>query len=127
LVFATLHTNSAAETIDRIVDVFPEEQQGQVRLQLSNIIEAVVSQRLIPALAGGRVVATEIMTATAAIKTAIRDGKTHQIRSIIQTSADAGMYTLEASLANLVKNNRINLDTAVSYAASPDELMRLVK
>ncbi len=127
LVFATLHTNSAAETIDRIVDVFPDEQQTQIKLQLSNVLEAVVAQRLIPAINGGRVVATEAMTATSAIKTAIRDGKTHQIRSIIQTSADAGMYTLESSLARMVKDSRITMDTALSYCIYPDELSRLVK
>lgn len=127
LVFATLHTNSAAETIDRIVDVFPEEQQDQVKLQLSNVLEAVVSQRLLPAIAGGRVVATETMVGTNAIKTAIRDGKTHQIRSIIQTSGDAGMYTMESSLANLVKDGRITMDTALNYSIVPDELSRLVK
>ncbi|CAN5345448.1 type IV pilus twitching motility protein PilT [soil metagenome] len=127
LVFATLHTNSAAETVDRIVDVFPEEQQSQVRLQLSNVLEGVVSQRLIPAVAGGRVVATENMVPTNAVKTAIRDGKSYQIRSIIQTSSDSGMYTLESSLATLVKNGKITMETALSYSMSPDDLTRLVK
>ena len=127
LVFATLHTNSAAETIDRIVDVFPEEQQSQIRLQLSNVLASVVSQRLIPGISGTRVVATECMMGSSAIKTAIREGKTHQIRSIIQTSADGGMYTLETSLANLVKENRITFDTALSYSLEPDDLTRLVK
>jgi twitching motility protein PilT len=127
LVFATLHTNSAAESIDRIVDVFPDDQQDQVKLQLSNVLEAVVSQRLIPAISGTRTVATECMVASNAIKTAIREGKTHQIRSIIQTSADSGMYTLETSLAALVKDNRITLDTALSYSQSPEEVTRLIK
>jgi len=127
LVFATLHTNSAAETIDRIVDVFPEEQQSQVKLQLSNVLEAVVSQRLIPAIAGGRVVASEAMIATSAIKNAIREGKTHQIPSIIQTSSDVGMYTIENSLAALVKEGRITADTAMNFALSPDELARLIR
>lgn len=127
LVFATLHTNSAAESIDRIVDVFPDEQQVQVKLQLSNVLEAVISQRLIPAISGGRLVATEAMVGTNAIKTAIREGKTHQIRSIIQTSADAGMYTLESSLAALAKNGKITMDTALSYSLDPDELSRLIK
>ncbi len=127
LVFATLHTNSAAETIDRIVDVFPDDQQDQVKLQLSNVLEAVVSQRLIPAISGTRLVATECLVATNAVKTAIREGKTHQIRSIIQTSADSGMYTLETSLAAMVKDNRITLDTALSYSMSPDELTRIIR
>jgi twitching motility protein PilT len=127
LVFATLHTNSAAETMDRIVDVFPEEQQSQIKLQLSNVLEAVVSQRLVPAIAGGRLVATETLVATNAIKTAIREGKTYQIRSIIQTSGEIGMYTMETSLARLVKDGRVSLDTALSYCLVPDELSRLVK
>lgn len=127
LVFATLHTNSAAQTIDRIVDVFPEEQQGQVRLQLSNVLEAVFSQRLIPATAKGRVVAYETMLGTTAIRTAIREGKTHLIDSILQTSSDAGMNTLENSLANLVKQGEITVETAQAYSLRPEELNRLLK
>jgi twitching motility protein PilT len=127
LVFATLHTNSAAQTVDRIVDVFPEEQQGQVKLQLSNVIEAVFSQRLIPAISGGRLVGYEVMLATTAIKTAIREGKTHQIDSILQTSQEAGMSTLETSLAALVKSGRITLEDAQSYSLRPEELTRLVR
>lgn len=127
LVLATLHTNSAAQTIDRIVDVFPEEQQGQVRLQLSNVIEAVFSQRLIPALAGGRVVGYEVMLGTTAIRTAIREGKTHQIDSILQTSQEIGMNTIETSLAEFVKNGRISLDVAQSYSLRPEQLTRLVR
>jgi twitching motility protein PilT len=126
LVFATLHTNSAAQTIDRIVDVFPEEQQDQVKLQLSNTIEAVLSQRLIPALNGGRAVASEIMLASTAIKTAVREGKTHQIDSIIQTSSDAGMNTLEASLAELVLQGKLGMDVARAYSIRPEQLARLV-
>jgi twitching motility protein PilT len=127
LVFATLHTNSAAQTIDRIVDVFPEEQQGQVRLQLSNVIEAVFSQRLIPGTSKKRVVAHEVMLATTAIKTAIREGKTHQIDSILQTSHEAGMNTLERSLADLVRAGKITLDMATSWSLRPEELARLVR
>jgi len=127
LVFATLHTNSAAQTIDRIVDVFPEEQQKQVRLQLSNVIEAVFSQRLIPGTAKGRVVAHEVMLATTAIKTAIRDGKTHQIESVLETSQEVGMATLERSLANLVKKGIVTLEVAQSWSLRPEELSRLVR
>lgn len=127
LVFATLHTNSASQTIDRIVDVFPEEQQGQIRLQLSNTMEAVFSQRLLPALGGGRVAAYEIMLGTTAIKTAIREGKSHQINSIIQTSAEAGMMTLDTTLARLVREGKITMETAQSYSISPEELSRLVR
>jgi twitching motility protein PilT len=127
LVFATLHTNSAAQTIDRIVDVFPEEQQEQVRLQLSNVIEAVFSMRLIPALSGKRVVSSEVMLGTSAVKSSIREGKTHQIDNIIQTSTEVGMNTMEMSLADLVRNGKINLETAQSFSLRPDELMRLVR
>lgn len=127
LVFATLHTNSAAQTIDRIVDVFPEEQQKQVRLQLSNVVEAVFSQRLLPGIGGGRVVAYEMMTGTDAIKTAIREGKTHQIESILQTSSEAGMSTLERSLASLVMEGKITMETAQSWSLRPEELTRLVR
>lgn len=127
LVFATLHTNSAAQTIDRIVDVFPEEQQSQVRLQLSNVIEAVFSMRLIPATSGGRVVAHEIMLGTSAIKTSIREGKTHQIDNVIQTSTEMGMNTLEMSLAQLIKANKITLETAQSYSLRPEQLTRLTR
>lgn len=127
LVFATLHTNSAAQTIDRIVDVFPENQQVQVRLQLSNVLEGIVSLRLIPALSGGRVPAAEILTGTPAVRTLIRDGKTHQIDNIIQTSAEFGMMTLEASLAQGVKAGKISVDVATSFALRPEELGRLLK
>jgi len=127
LVFATLHTNSVAQTIDRIVDVFPEEQQGQVKLQLSNVIEAVFSMRLIPAIGGGRLVAYEVMLGTPAIKTAIREGKTHQIDNIIQMSQETGMNTLEMSLAELVKGGRVDIATAKSYSLRPTDLMRLVR
>ena len=127
LVFATLHTNSASQTIDRIVDVFPGDQQSQVRMQLSGVIAAVISQRLVPAIDGGRVAAHEIMTATSAIKTSIRDGKTHQIDSIIQTSSEAGMNTLEASLANLVRDGRITVDSALEHSIRREQLNRLLK
>lgn len=127
LVFATLHTNSAAQTIDRIVDVFPEEQQKQVRLQLSNVIEAVFSQRLIPAVSKGRVVGYEVMLGTTAIRTAIRDGKTHQIESILETSQEAGMSTLERSLADLVKRGMVSLEVAQSWSLRPEELNRLIR
>lgn len=127
LVFATLHTNSAAQTIDRIVDVFPENQQSQVKLQLSSVIEGVLSQRLIPAAAGGRVVVGEIMTVTAAIRTTIRDGKTHLLDNIIQTSAEFGMTSLETSLAARVREGKITIEVATSYAIRPEELGRLLK
>ncbi len=127
LVFATLHTNSAAQSIDRIVDVFPDEQQKQIRLQLSNTLEAVFSQRLIASATKGRVVAYEVMLGTTAVKTAIREGKTHQIESILETSQEAGMSTIERSLADLVKRGLITMEVAQSWSLRPEELSRLVR
>jgi twitching motility protein PilT len=127
LVFATLHTNSAAQSIDRIIDVFPEHQQSQIRMQLSNVVEAVVSQRLIPVIGGGRRVACEVMVGTAAVRNAIREDKTYQIDNIIQTSADVGMITLERSLVDLVRDGKITLEDAQNYTTKPEEVLRLVK
>jgi len=127
LVFATLHTNSAAQTIDRVVDVFPEHQQGQVRSQLANTLEAIFSQRLLPGLQVGRFPATEVLLATAAIKTLVREGKTHQIDNVIQTSVDLGMLTLEMSLATLIKEGKISLEVAQEYSLRPAQLMKYVK
>ncbi len=127
LVFATLHTNSAAQTMDRIVGVFPENQQDQIKLQLSNVIEAVISMRLIPGTSGGRYPVLEILLGTAAVRNVIREGKTHLIDNIIQTSSQVGMVTLETSLAGLVKTGKISLETALSYSLKSEELMREVK
>ena len=127
LVLATLHTNSAAQSIDRIVDAFPEEQQSQIRLQLSNVIEVVFSQRLVAGIGGGRFPAYEIMLGSTAIRTSIRDGKTHQIDGILQTSQELGMNALEKSLAELVNTGKIALDVARSWSLRPDELSRLVR
>ena len=127
LVFATLHTNSAAQSIDRMIDVFPAHQQPQVRSQLSNILMAVCAQRLVPAIGGGRVVAAEIMIANSAIRSLIRDGKTHQIDNAIQTGADQGMQTMDRTLAKLVQTGVITYDSAREYAVDITELNRLVK
>lgn len=126
LVFATLHTNSAAQTIDRIIDVFPEEQQQQVRQQLAGSLEAVISQRLIPAIPAGRVPATEILLATPAVRNLIREGKSHQIDNVIQTSGALGMMTLENSLVSWVRTGAITLEMAKTYALRPGEIERLV-
>ena len=125
LVFATLHTNSASQTIDRIVDVFPERQQALIKLQLAGTLEAVLSQRLLPGIGGGRKPATEILISTPAVQNSIREGKTHLIDNIIQTSADMGMELLETSLARMVKNGAITLETAKEYSTRPEELIRL--
>ncbi len=127
LVFATLHTNSASQTIDRIVDVFPEHQQEQVRLQLSNVLEGVISQRLVPKLAGGRMVIAEIMTGTPAVRSVIRDGKTHQLDNVIQTSAEFGMMSMETALAQGVKDGNISIDVATAYSLRPEDIGRLLK
>ena len=127
LVFATLHTNSAAQSIDRMVDVFPSHQQPQVRTQLSNMLMAICAQRLVPAIAGGRVVAAEVMIANSAIRALIRDGKTHQIDTAIQTGADQGMQTMDRTLAKLVQTGVITYDSAREYAVDLNELNRLVR
>jgi twitching motility protein PilT len=116
LVFTTLHTNSAAQTADRIIDVFPPHQQQQVRMQLANVLLGVVSQRLLPRVQGGRVLATEILIANSAVRNTIREGKTHQLPNIIQTSASEGMISLDKVLAELVSRGEITIDTALSWA-----------
>ncbi len=127
LVFASLHTNSASQSIDRIIDVFPESQQQQMRVQLSAILEGVVSQRLIPAVGGGRVPAVEIMLATAAVRATIREGKTHQLDNIISTSYELGMISLERSLADLVKAGKVDPSVAKSHTVKPEELVRYLR
>ena len=126
LVFATLHTNSAAQSVDRIIDVFPEHQQAQVRMQLASSLEAILSQRLIPSLQGGRVPAIEVLLANSAVRNLIREAKTHQLDNVIQTSADVGMNTLESSLAFWVKSNVISPEKAKEYSLRPEELQRLI-
>ena len=127
LVFATLHTNSAAQSIDRMIDVFPAHQQPQVRSQLSNMLMAICAQRLVPAIGGGRVVAAEIMVANSAIRSLIRDGKTFQIDTAIQTGAEQGMQTMDRTLAKLVQTGVITYDSAREYAVDVNELNRLVR
>lgn len=126
LVFATLHTNSASQSIERVVDSFPKEQQTQVILQLSMVLEAVLSQRLIPTLAGKRAVATEIMVVTPAVRNNIREGKTFQIDNVIQTSGNLGMRLIENSLAELVNKNVVDKTTALEYAIRPTLLDKLL-
>lgn len=127
LVFATLHTNSAAQSVDRMIDVFPAHQQPQVRSQLSNILMAICAQRLVPAIGGGRVVAAEIMVANSAVRALIREGKTHQIDNAIQTGADQGMQTMDRTLAKLVQTGVITYENAREYAVDINELNRIVK
>jgi twitching motility protein PilT len=127
LVFATLHTQSASQTVDRVIDVFPPHQQGQVRMQLSIALQGIVTQQLLPTADGsGRVVATEVLVPTPAVRNLIREGKTHQIYSTIQTSGASGMQTMDANLAQLVRQGKINRGLAEQRASVPEELKRLL-
>ena len=127
LVFATLHTNSAAQSIDRIVDVFPEIAQPQIRLQLASTLEAIISLRLIPTVAPGRILASEILFATPAIRNLIRESKSYLIDNTIETSAEMGMQTLERSLASLIKQGKITEEIASKYTLRPGLLAKLLK
>ena len=122
LAFATLHTNSCAETINRIVDVFPTNQQEQIRINLSFTLQAVVSQTLIPKQGGGRVLAMEIMIATPAIRAIIRDDKIHQLYSMIQSGQKYGMKTMNQSLSELYNTGKISINDAMSYSHNTQEL-----
>jgi twitching motility protein PilT len=127
LVFATLHTQSTAQTIDRIIDIFPAGQQAQVRMQLSIGLQGIVTQQLLPTADGaGRVVACEVLVPTPAVRNLIREGKTHQIYSAIQTSGSLGMQTMDAHLAQLVRMGRITRSLAEQRASVPEELKRLI-
>ncbi|WP_407655298.1 type IV pilus twitching motility protein PilT [Candidatus Fervidibacter sacchari] len=134
LVLSTVHTNSAAETIDRIIDVFPPNQQPQIRVQLSMNLVAVISQQLLPRApgaprnpyGGGRIAAVEIMIANPAIRNLIREGKTYQIPSIIQTSAAEGMQTMDQALRDLYVKGLITYETAMERAHNPEELKKLI-
>jgi len=127
LVFATLHTQDTAQTVDRIVDVFPPSQQQQVRVQLSVALQGIVTQQLLPTADGmGRVAATEILIPTPAVRNLIREGKTHQIYSTLQTGGSHGMQTMDASLADLVRRDKITRELAEARSSSPEELRRLM-
>ncbi len=127
LVFATLHTQSTAQTVDRIIDIFPAQQQAQVRMQLSIGLQGIVTQQLLPTVDGsGRVVACEVLVPTPAVRNLIREGKTHQIYSAIQTSGSIGMQTMDAHLAQLVRMGRISRKLAEQRASVPEELKRLL-
>jgi twitching motility protein PilT len=127
LVFATLHTNSAAQSIDRMIDVFPPHQQPQVRAQLSNILAAIVSQRLVPSIGGGRIAAAEILVATPAVRNIIREGKSHQLDAVIQTGAEFGMQSMDKTLVSLIHGGTVTYDEARNVAVDLDELDRLMR
>ena len=127
LVFATLHTQDAPQTIDRIIDVFPAEQQGQIRTQLSVALQGIITQQLLPTADGaGRVAACEVLVPTAAVRNLIREGKTHQIYSTMQTGASTGMQTMDAALAGLVRDGKVTRALAEQRSSTPDELGRLL-
>ncbi|MDD3098447.1 MAG: type IV pilus twitching motility protein PilT [Candidatus Pacebacteria bacterium] len=126
LVFSTLHTNSASQTIDRIVDSFPGAQQGQIRSQLATTLVGIVSERLVPKISGGRVPVCEIMFANSAIKNLIREKKTYQIDLVIETSIQDGMMSLNRSLVELVRKREISLESAENYSLNPSELRQLL-
>jgi twitching motility protein PilT len=127
LVFATLHTQDAAQTVDRIVDVFPPDQQQQVRVQLSVALQGIVTQQLLPTADGqGRVAACEVLVPTPAVRNLIREGKTHQIYSALQTGGQFGMQTMDSALAQLVREQKITRELAEARSSSPEELRRLM-
>ncbi len=127
LVLATLHTNSASQSIDRMIDVFPPHQQPQIRTQLSNMLMAICSQRLIPAIGGGRMAAAEILIATSAVRNIIREGKSHQLEAVIQTGAEYGMQSMDKTLVSLIHQGTISYDEARNVAVDIEELDRLMR
>ena len=122
LVLSSLHTNSASQTVDRIIDVFPPEQQNQVRMQLANTLSAVVSERLLPRISGGRIPATEILFSNNAVSNLIREAKAHQLDLVIETSLENGMVSLNRSLAELVHKGEVAPEVAMAYSLNPTEL-----
>ena len=127
LVFGTLHTQDAPQTIDRVIDVFPAHQQSQVRVQLATSLQGVVTQQLVPTKGNtGRAVATEILVATPAIRNLVREGKVHQIYSAMQAGARFGMRTMDQSLAELVRTGKVDFEMAQERAANPEDLRRLL-
>ncbi len=127
LVLSTLHTVGAANTIDRVIDVFPAEQQRQIRIQLAMVLEAVISQQLIPALDGTVIPVFEIMTASSAVRHMIREGKTHQLDSVIHSSPNEGMISMDSSIFALFEANRISKETALAFATNYDLMEKRIK
>ncbi|HSE29008.1 MAG TPA: type IV pilus twitching motility protein PilT [Candidatus Saccharimonadales bacterium] len=127
LVFATLHTNSAAQSIDRMIDVFPPHQQPQIRSQLANILQAICSQRLVPAIGGGRLAAAEILIATPAVRNIIREGKSHQLDAVIQTGGDIGMQSMDKTLSGMVQSGTVSYDEARNFAVDVSEFDRMMR
>ena len=126
LVFSTLHTNNASQTVHRIVDSFPSGQQNQIRIQLSGSLLGVISQRLIPGIKGGLIPACEVMISTPAVANLIRENKIHELPLVIETSAEEGMISLNQTLVNLIKKNEISLENGLKYSLNPSELKMLI-
>jgi twitching motility protein PilT len=127
LVFATLHTQDAPQSVDRVIDVFPAHQQQQIRVQLASALQGICVQQLVPTVDGmGRAVACEVMVATPAIRNLVREGKTHQIYSMMQAGGKYGMVTMDMSLAHLVKTGKITMDMARERCANEEDLRRLI-
>lgn len=126
LVFSTLHTNNAAQTIDRIIDSFPPAQQDQIRLQLSSSLLGVFSQRLIPRISGGRIPAYELLINNNAVSNLIREKRTHEISNVIETSSEQGMVDMNRSLVELVKRGEISMESAYQYSINPKALERML-
>ncbi len=127
LVLATLHTNNAAQSIDRMIDVFPPHQQQQIRVQIAGMLQGICSQRLVPGIGGGRVVAAEILVVTGAVRNIIREGKTHQLDAVIQTGAEHGMQSMDHTLVSLIQQGKITYDEAKNFAVDVQELERLMR
>lgn len=127
LVISTLHTNNAAQTIDRIIDTFPGSQQQQIRAQLSSTLIGIISQRLIPRISGGLVPAVEVLIANSAIRNLIRENRTHEIDLVVDTSLDMGMISLNRSLMDLVRKGEVSMENAISYSLNPEELQAIMK
>lgn len=127
LIFSSLHTNNAAQTVDRIIDSFSAHQQSQIRSQLASTLIGIVSQRLIPRVSGGLIPAAEVLIATPAVRNLIREGKTHEIDLVIETSSDQGMVSLNRSLVGLVRRGEITLEEASLYSLNPSELASFMR
>ena len=126
MVFSTLHTNDAAQTIDRIIDIFPSTQQDQIRLQLSSALAGIFSQRLIPRISGGQIPAYELLINNKAVANLIREKRTHEINTVIETGSTEGMIDMNRSLAELVSKGEITVESAYQYSLNPNVLNKLL-
>ncbi len=127
LIFSTLHTNNAAQTIDRVIDSFPAAQQSQIRAQLASTLIGIVSQRLVPRINGGLIPAVEVMLNNSAVRNLIRENKSHEIDLVIETSSDSGMISLNRSLVDLIRRGEVTVENAVAYSLNPNELQLLLR